>query len=237
MKLDLPVEVPVLDSLSLAAGDALLVVDVQRDFLPGGALAVPGGDQIVPGINELGGKFKRAGLPVVLTQDWHPSDHLSFASNHEGKRPGDAYQSEGIGPVLWPDHCLQGSPGAAFAADLDPTLGDAIIRKGSNPKVDSYSAFQDQNGLQETGLRGYLSSLGVKRVHVVGLALDYCCYFSVVDAVDAGFEAVLVLDLTKGIDQPPGHLAGALETMKDRGVKFALLGSYSFPPQPNQKNP
>lgn len=222
-------DLDVLSAVSLAGTDALLVIDVQNDFIPGGALAVEQGYEIVPAINEVATKFRQAGGVVVLTQDWHPPDHQSFASTHPGKEPGDTYEAEGIGPVLWPDHCVQGSMGARFVKDLDATLGHAIIRKGLDPAVDSYSAFRDQNKTRETGLRGYLASLGVKRVFTCGLALDYCVYFSTVDAVEFEFGAVLLVDLTRGIDQPEGNLSRALEDMVAKGVEFARGSAVQLP--------
>jgi len=206
--------------------DVFIIVDMQYDFLPGGALAVEGGDEIIRGINELGNLFDKKGASIIQTQDWHPSNDKSFASNHPGKQPGDEFHGEGIGPVLWPDHCVQGTKGAEFHKDLDITLARAIIRKGMDPEVDSYSAFRDQLKKKETGLKGFLKDLGIKRVFISGLALDYCCYYSAIDAIEFGFEVFLILDLTKGIDDPKGSISNALEDMDNKGVKFLNTASF-----------
>ena len=208
--------------------DALLVVDIQNDFLPGGALAVERGDVIIEGVNNIAEKFNKKNAAIIMTQDWHPKGHLSFASSYPDKNPGDEYQSENaaIGPVLWPDHCVQGTEGAEFNKDLKLIFASAIIRKGRNPKVDSYSAFLENDKVAETGLSGYLKSLKIKRIFVCGLALDYCCYYSAMDAVDFGFEKVYMLvDLSKGIDLPPGNISNALENMTKKGIKFAKIDS------------
>jgi nicotinamidase/pyrazinamidase len=164
---------------------------------------------------------------VIFTQDWHPIDHQSFASNHPGKKPGDEYDTEGIGPILWPDHCVQNSHGAKFHKDINSGLAHAIIRKGLDPKVDSYSTFRDKKKERETGLRGYLESLGIKRVFICGLALDYCCYYSAIDAREFGFDVCLIIDLTRGIDDPEGNISKALKDMQQKGVKF-VKASESF---------
>ncbi|MFX1361443.1 MAG: bifunctional nicotinamidase/pyrazinamidase, partial [Promethearchaeota archaeon] len=207
--------------------DALIIVDMQYDFMPGGALPVENGDQIIEGINNLALKFNANQNKVVLTQDWHPQDHLSFASNHPGKIPGDEYQTEAIGPVLWPDHCVQGSKGAEFHNKLDKNLAHAIIRKGYNPQIDSYSGFIENDKKSETGLAGYLKSLSIKRIFVCGLALDYCCYSTAIDGIDFGFEVYFLIDLTKGIDLPPGNISNSLESMTKKGIKFAKIESFS----------
>ncbi|MHA1706802.1 MAG: bifunctional nicotinamidase/pyrazinamidase [Promethearchaeota archaeon] len=206
--------------------DALIVVDMQYDFMPGGALPVEGGDDIIDDINDVMDIFqKRSGI-IVLTQDWHPPNHLSFASNHPGKKPGDEYQTEAIGPVLWPDHCVQGTKGANFHEKLNTNAAHAIIRKGYNPKIDSYSGFIENDKKTETGLSGYLKSLKIKRVFVCGLALDYCCFATAMDAKNFGFEVFFLVDLTRGIDIPPGNLSSALEQMTAKGIKFARKESF-----------
>ncbi|UCD01257.1 MAG: bifunctional nicotinamidase/pyrazinamidase [Promethearchaeota archaeon] len=221
-------ELEYLKSITINQDDALLVVDIQNDFIPGGALAVEDGDLIIEGINNVANIFKKFSRNVVLTQDWHPKDHKSFASQYPGKDPGDEFQTDdgSIGPVLWPDHCVQGTKGAEFHVNLESNLASIIVRKGRNPNVDSYSAFLENDKKTETGLAGYLKSINVKRVFICGLALDYCCYFSAMDGIDFGFEVYLIVDLSKGIDLPPGNISKSIENMKDKGVKFANQDSF-----------
>ncbi len=207
--------------------DALIIVDMQYDFMPDGALPVEEGDQIIDDINALAVKFNVARSKIVLTQDWHPQNHLSFASNHSGKKPGDEYQTEAIGPVLWPDHCVQGSKGADFHKKLDKNIAHAIIRKGYNPQIDSYSGFIENDKKSETGLAGYLKSLNIKRIFICGLALDYCCYSTAIDGINFGFEVYFLIDLTKGIDLPVGNIERSLEIMISKGIKFAKIESFS----------
>ena len=209
-----------------AKSDALIIVDMQNDFIPGGALPVEGGDLIVEGINKLAKLFKENKAIVVLTQDWHPKNHKSFASSHPGKNPGDEYQSNGIGPVLWPDHCVQNTHGAEFHKDLKIDA-DKVIQKGMNTEVDSYSGFLDNDKKSETGLAEYLKSVKIKRIFVCGLALDYCCYFTAMDGVDFGFEVYFLVDLTKGIDLPPGNISDSLENMSNKGIRFASKESFT----------
>lgn len=180
------------------------------------------GDLIIEEINTTTKKFKKSGGIVVLTQDWHPKNHLSFASNHPGKSSGDEYTSDNgaIGPVLWPDHCVQNSQGAKFHKDLKVELVSKIIQKGMNTKVDSYSGFQDNDKRSETGLRGYLESLNINRIFICGLALDYCCYFTAMDGIDFGFDVYFLVKLTRGIDLPEGNIKNALETMNKKGIKI-----------------
>ena len=208
-------------NIELNSYDALIIVDMQNDFMPGGALPVDEGDQIIDNINRVAEIFKKRKGIIVLTQDWHPENHLSFASSHPGKEPGDEFQSEGIGPVLWPDHCVQGSKGADFHDKLKLNLAHAIIRKGYNPNIDSYSGFIENDGKSETGLAGYLKSLKIKRVFICGLALDYCCYFTALDGITFGFEVYFLVNLSRGIDLPPGNISKSLQTMRDKGIKFA----------------
>lgn len=180
-----------------ASDKALIVVDVQNDFLPGGALAVPAGDAVIAPVKRL---LADKDWPVVVfTQDWHPADHISFASNHEGKKPFDDVEVSYGMQKLWPDHCIAGSDGAALPAELPDTLGNIIIRKGMNPLIDSYSAFVEGDGKTVTGLAGYLKARGVKEVFVCGLALDFCVRFTAEDAVKAGFRTSVIEDATAAI--------------------------------------
>lgn len=195
--------------------NALIVIDVQNDFCPGGALAVPEGDLIVPGINALMQDFDA----VILTQDWHPKGHSSFASSHAGKAPFDMTEMPYGPQVLWPDHCVQGSEGAAFHADLDTTRADLIIRKGYNPAIDSYSAFFENDQTTPTGLEGYLNTRGITALTLVGLATDFCVAFSAQDAARLGFDVTVRSDLCRAIDLD-GSLAASLTSMKDAGVRI-----------------
>lgn len=201
---------------------------MQIDFISGGSLPVEEGDLIIEDINLVAKIFKDKKAKVVLTQDWHPQNHLSFASNHPGKNPGDEFTSEdgSIGPVLWPDHCVQDTVGAEFHKDLKLDLTDKIIQKGMKPNVDSYSGFQDNDKKSETGLREYLNSLKIKRIFICGLALDYCCYFTAIDGVDFGYDVYFLIDLTRGVDLPPGNITNSLKNMKNNGVKFANKESF-----------
>jgi nicotinamidase/pyrazinamidase len=192
---------------------ALLVIDVQNDFTPGGQLAVPEGDLIVPLINRLGGLFKQ----VVIAQDWHPAGHASFASSHPGRKPYDVIQLPYGEQTLWPQHCVQGTDGAEFHPELDLPHAQLIIRKGCNPDIDSYSAFLEADRRTTTGLAGYLKERGVDTVYMVGLALDFCVMFSALDARAAGFNTFVVLDACRAIDMN-GSLAAAMERMQTAGV-------------------
>ncbi len=195
--------------------DALIVIDVQNDFCPGGALAVAGGDEIVGGINALMGDFDT----VILTQDWHPAGHSSFASSHEGAAPMSLIEMPYGPQVLWPDHCIQGTDGAAFHADLRVD-GNLIIRKGFNPAIDSYSALFENDHKTPTGLEGYLRTRGIERLVMVGLALDFCVNYSAVDAAKLNFDVTVRRDLTRAIDFD-GSLDAALKGMADAGVTLA----------------
>jgi nicotinamidase/pyrazinamidase len=198
------------------ANEAILVIDVQNDFCPGGALAVAGGDQIVAPINALVPEF-----PVrVFTQDWHPTDHLSFASQHLGKEPFTTTEMPYGIQVLWPDHCILGTDGAAFHPDLDTRPADLIIRKGFRREIDSYSAFFENDHRTPTGLEGYLRSRGVDTVTLVGLATDYCVNFSAVDAAKLGFKVRVIESLCRAIDLE-GSLKVAQEGMTAAGVTLA----------------
>lgn len=192
---------------------ALIVIDVQNDFCPGGALAVPEGDAIVAGINALMAEFDT----VVLTQDWHPAGHSSFASSHTGKAPYDMVDMPYGPQVLWPDHCVQGSAGAAFHKDLDVDRADLIIRKGTNPAIDSYSAFFENDQRTPTGLEGYLRTRGITALTLVGLATDFCVNFSAQDAARLGFDVSVNEALCRAIDLN-GSLAEAWATMHANGV-------------------
>lgn len=190
---------------------ALLIVDVQNDFLPGGALPVPGGDEIIPLINGFSGGFGK----VIATQDWHPPGHVSFAGTH-GRKP---YEVLAGGQMLWPEHCLQGGRGAELAAGLDLRPVGLIIRKGTSPGLDSYSAFLENDRKTETGLRYYLQGLGIGSLSVCGLAADYCVLYSALDAAAAGFETSVIRGATRGVNAPAGSVEEAFRTMKARGVK------------------
>lgn len=201
-------------------GDALIVVDMQNDFMPGGALEVRNGDSIVPDVNRMMHRFKEANLPVIFTQDWHTEGHHSFASAHEGKEPYDSYEGDGLGPVLWPDHCVQGSEGAEFHPDLDTTAAETIVRKGYDKTIDSYSGFLENDHETETGLDGYLQNRGVERIFVCGLAMDYCVFFTAADGADKGYEVYFLSDLTLPVGSPEDSVSNALETLTDKGVHF-----------------
>ena len=203
--------------------DLLLVVDVQNDFCPEGALGVPEGDAVVPVIN----RIQRGFAHVVLTQDWHPAGHQSFASTHPGHAPFETVEAAYGPQTLWPDHCVQGTPGAAFHPDLETTKAEMIVRKGTRAEIDSYSAFYENDHTTATGLAGYLRERGVTRVFICGLAADYCVHFSALDAARAGFEAVVIEDACRGIDLE-GSLAAANQAMAEAGVAFiasAALGT------------
>jgi len=212
------------DMIMLKPDDALIIVDMQNDFMPGGALPVTGGDTIVPGVNSMMRLFHEASLPVVLTQDWHPPGHRSFASSHVGRNPYDLFEETGIGPVLWPDHCVQGSEGAGFHRDLRTDLAHMILRKGFHPDIDSYSGLVENDKKTRTGLEGYLRGRGVSRVFLCGLALDYCVSYTAADAADSGLEVVVMIALTKPVGSPQGSVEAALESMKGKGVLFASAG-------------
>ncbi|MEI5984775.1 UNVERIFIED_CONTAM: pncA [Trichonephila clavipes] len=176
---------------------ALIIVDVQYDFLPGGSLAVAKGDEIIPVINYIQKDYDL----LVATQDWHPDNHLSFASQHEGKLPFEVIDLFGLEQVLWPDHCVQGSYGAEFSEDLNMNRVEAIFRKGMERNIDSYSGFFDNGKRKDTGLAGYLKARKVDEVHVCGLAADYCVYFTAMDALAEGFKTNIISKATKAIDK------------------------------------
>ena len=174
----------------------LLIIDVQNDFVPGGSLPVPNGDKIVPVINAMQHKFDL----VIATQDWHPEDHISFASNHEGASLFDVIEIQGNPQTLWPNHCVQGTKGAELHPNLDTLKFEAVFRKGTDKTIDSYSAFYDNGHLKSTGLAGYLKEKGTTQLYLCGLAADICVYFSIRDAVDAGFDCFFVEDASQALD-------------------------------------
>jgi nicotinamidase/pyrazinamidase len=193
---------------------ALIIVDVQNDFLPGGALAVPEGDKVIPVINALQSDFPL----IVATQDWHPSDHGSFASNHAGKKPFEMGKLGGMDQVLWPDHCVQGKKGSEFSSDLNTNSIEAIFRKGTDPTIDSYSGFFDNGKQKATGLGAYLKGRGVTEVYLVGLAADYCVGFTALDALELGFNVFYIENATRAIDQEGWN--NMKEQILDRGGKI-----------------
>lgn len=194
---------------------ALLVIDMQNDFCPGGALAVPEGDALVPGINRLMDEF----AAVLLTQDWHPAGHSSFASSHPDRSPMETVEMPYGAQVLWPDHCVQGTAGAGFAPGLR-TDGNMILRKGFNPALDSYSAFFENDHATATGLEGYLRSRGIERLTLVGLAFDFCVAWSAMDAARLGFSVAVRTELSAAIDLD-GSRQAALDAMREAGVTLA----------------
>jgi nicotinamidase/pyrazinamidase len=192
----------------------LLIVDVQNDFCPGGALALPEGDAIVPAVNRLAHSFAH----VILTQDWHPPGHTSFASSHPGKRPFDTIEVSYGAQILWPDHCVQGTSGAAFHPQLDVPHAELVLRKGFRKSIDSYSAFCENDRRTATGLAGYLRERGFRRIILCGLATDFCVAFSAIDGRGAGFDVAVVTSACCGIDND-GSLDRALRLMVDAGVR------------------
>ncbi len=198
--------------------NALILVDLQNDFVPGGALPVPEGDAVVPVANGLAreGNFDL----VVATQDWHPPDHGSFAANHTGRKPGEVIDLHGLPQILWPVHCVQNSAGAAFLPGLDVGRVEKVFRKGTDPKIDSYSGFFDNGHRKATGLGEYLKSRGVTNVYVLGLATDYCVKFTALDARQLGFRTHLVEDASRGVNLKPGDVRRAVEEMRAAGVEI-----------------
>jgi len=192
----------------------LIMVDVQNDFTPGGSLEVPGGDRIIEPLNLIQDRFDL----VVATQDWHPPDHVSFASNHQGKKPFDTIMVQGVQQTLWPDHCVQGSPGAWFHPGLETNRIETIFRKGTAREIDSYSGFYDNGHLQSTGLAGYLKEKGARDLFFTGLAADICVYFTVMDAVEGGFTATVITDGVCALDQ--ADFERKRKTLEGKGVAF-----------------
>lgn len=193
---------------------ALILIDLQNDFMPGGALAVPGGDEAAAAANRLARRFEH----VAATQDWHPPDHLSFASQHPGKAPGDVVDLDGLQQTLWPDHCVQGTPGAALHRGLDAGRFDAVIRKGGDRLLDSYSAFFDNAHRRATGLHEHLKSAGIDEIYLAGLATDYCVKFSALDAVGLGWRTHVIREGCRGIGLEPGGVSRAWQEMAAAGV-------------------
>ncbi len=193
---------------------ALIIVDVQNDFIPGGALPAKNGGEVVPVINELEKEFEI----VAATQDWHPQNHMSFASNHPGRKPGEVIELNGLQQVLWPDHCVQGSWGAEFHRELDMTRVDKVIRKGTDPQIDSYSGFFDNGRRKATGLEQYLRGREVTDVYVTGLATDYCVLWTARDAQSLGFATHVIADACRGVDLKPGDIERAFEEMRASNI-------------------
>jgi nicotinamidase/pyrazinamidase len=196
--------------------NALVIVDVQNDFCPGGALAVPEGDRVVPIVNRLQPRFDL----VVATQDWHPADHASFAANHAGREPGEVIELDGLEQVLWPAHCVRHTAGAAFHPDLDQGRIEEVFQKGTDPRIDSYSGFFDNARRKATGLGDYLKERGATDVSICGLATDYCVKFTALDSLWLGFATQLIEDGCRGVELKPGDVAGALDEMRSGGVRI-----------------
>jgi nicotinamidase/pyrazinamidase len=196
---------------------ALIIVDLQGDFLPGGPLGVPGGDEVVPVILELIPRFDA----VVATQDWHPTDHGSFAANHEGRSPGELIGLGGLEQILWPTHCVQGTPGAELIPELRAREDqlDAVFQKGTDSQIDSYSGFFDNGKRKATGLGEWLKERGVESVAICGLALDYCVKFTALDALELGFETTLIRDATRAVELEPGDGERAIAAIREAGGK------------------
>jgi len=195
---------------------ALLIIDVQNDFCPGGRLPVREGDRVVPVINRIMSSFSL----IIATQDWHPADHISFASNHEGKKPFDTVKLDDIEQVLWPEHCVIGTEGADFHPDLDTDRFRLILRKGTNNRLDSYSAFFENDRKTSTGLSFFLKGLGIHRVYLCGLAADVCVFYSAMDAVHAEFDTFFIFDATRGVDVHEGNVQKAMREMEKEGVRI-----------------
>jgi nicotinamidase/pyrazinamidase len=197
-------------------GQALIIVDVQNDFCPGGSLPVPEGHTVVPVINRIQPLFDF----IVATQDWHPANHVSFAANHPGKNVGDVVVVDGISQILWPVHCVQGSPGAEFHPELDLSRISRIVRKGTDPRIDSYSGFFDNARRRDTGLAQILREAGVKELFVCGLATDYCVKYTALDAKELGFETFLIADACRGVGLQPEDIPKAIQEMEAAGIQI-----------------
>jgi len=193
---------------------ALVLIDIQNDFIPSGSLVVPNGDEIIPIVNDLQQKFDL----VVATQDWHPQNHMSFASNHDGKEPFEKIELHDMEQILWPDHCVQNSEGAEFHPDLHTKKVEVIIRKGMNPEIDSYSGFYDNGHKKSTGLAGYLREKKVDELYFAGLAADVCVYFSIKDALKEGFSATLIEDATRALNDD--KFAEMKKELQEIGMKI-----------------
>lgn len=224
------------------ARSALLIIDVQNDFCPDGALAVPEGDHIVEPLNRLSARFASSGGKIVATQDWHPKNQVSFASSHAGARPldvvalplpplspdekPDALHPAAIDQTLWPDHCVQGTKGADFHPSLDLKPVSLIVRKGYRAHVDSYSAFFENDRRTATGLEGWLKGLALRTVFIGGLATDYCVLYSALDAAKLGFQTIVFLDACRGVGAPAGSVERAIGLMRESGVHFMNSGDF-----------
>ncbi|RXH56945.1 nicotinamidase [Granulicella sibirica] len=208
--------------MNLSATDCLLIIDMQNDFLPGGALEVKEGDQIIPGLNELAGRFEH----VILTQDWHPAGHISFASTHHLRAFADTVEASYGTQTLWPDHCIQGTRGAELHSALDVPHAEMILRKGFRKEIDSYSAFLENDGATPTGLAGYLRERGLRRLFFGGVAYDFCVGFSAIAAAELGFEAIVLEDLTRAVSLP-GTVDGTNEAFSRGGIERISSGSIS----------
>ncbi len=202
---------------------ALIITDVQNDFCPGGALAVPEGDRIVPLVNRLQGRFEL----VLATQDWHPANHGSFAANHPGRTVGEVIDLNGLPQILWPVHCVQNTPGADFHPALDRRRIDRVFRKGTAAEIDSYSVFFDNGHRKSTGLGEYLKQQGVDEVYICGLTTDYCVKYSALDAAELGFKTHVIQDACRGVNLHPGDVEKAIEHMKTKGVAVLSSGEWS----------
>jgi nicotinamidase/pyrazinamidase len=211
------------DLFTPGARDVLLVVDIQNDFCPGGNLAVPRGDEVVPLINGLAEKFAH----VVLTQDWHPRGHMSFASSHPGAKPYQTIAAAYGTQVLWPDHCVQATRGAALRDDLKIPHAELVLRKGYHREIDSYSAFYENDRKTHTGLAGYLRERGLARVFLAGLAYDFCVRYSAEDAKREGFEAIVIEDACRGIDVD-GSIAATRAAFKTLGIPSVAVGELAM---------
>jgi nicotinamidase/pyrazinamidase len=204
--------------------NALVIIDLQNDFCPGGSLAVPGGDEIIPLVNRLQPRFDL----VLATQDWHPPEHGSFAANHPGKRPGEVVELDGLPQILWPVHCVAGTPGADFHPALERRAIARVFRKGTQRNIDSYSGFFDNEHRQATGLADYLRQENVHELYVCGLATDYCVKFTALDAVGLGFRTSVIEDATRGVELRPGDAAAAIVEMRAAGA--IVIRSDEVPP-------
>ncbi len=209
-------------SITPGEQDVLIVVDVQNDFCPGGSLAVPEGDAVVPMINRLGQSFAH----LILTQDWHPADHLSFASSHAGKQPFESAEAPYGTQILWPDHCVQGTPGAAFHGGLDIPRAELVLRKGFRRGIDSYSAFYENDRKTATGLSGYLRERGFRNLYLAGLAFDFCVYYSAEDGKREGFTVSVIEDACRAIDMN-GSAGAAKRKLAEQGISCTAAAEIS----------
>ncbi len=199
--------------------NALILVDIQQDFLPGGSLAVPEGNAVVSVANQVMSNFDL----IVATQDWHPGHHRSFASQHKGRKPGDIIEWKGMSQILWPDHCIQDTPGAAFAPGLNVNRIDKIFFKGTHPDMDSYSGFFDNGHIHATGLEEFLQKNYVRDITILGLATDYCVKFTVLDACNLGFSVRVIQEGIRGVELEKGDCEKAINLMKDHSAKIIRI--------------